>query len=250
MKIEIDKFLENTAVKVGKKILYYKKNNLIKVVKNQKNLKTNIDLIANDIWVKSIKKKFLDINILSEEIKIKKKIKKNWTGFIIDPIDGTRSLRDNYNSYVTQVAFIKNGEIIHSIIYNPETKEIFSKNSKFKKYNSKINSIIDNYPKPNKKLAQIIKKLKIPNYIEAGSIGYKISKVLDNTSDLFIKLNKIKLWDVAPAILLIKKNGGSITNKYFQEISLNQIDVHGLVVTMNKKNFNFIKKKFPKGLLV
>ena len=73
MKIEIDKFLENTAVKVGKKILYYKRNNLIKTIKNQKNLKTNIDLIANDIWVKSIKNKFLDINILSEEMRIKKK---------------------------------------------------------------------------------------------------------------------------------------------------------------------------------
>ncbi len=250
MKIEIDKFLENTAIKVGKKILYYKRNNLIKTIKNQKNLKTNIDLIANDIWVKSIKKKFFDINILSEEIRIKKKITKNWTGFIIDPIDGTRSLRDNYNSYVTQVAFIKNGEIMNSIIYNPETKEIFNKNSKFKRYKSNLNSIIDNYPKPNKKLIQIIKKLKITNYIEAGSIGYKISKVLDKTSDLFIKLNKIKLWDVAPAILLIKNNGGSITNKYFQEIPLNQIDIHGLIVTMNKKNLNFIKKKFPKGLLV
>ena len=139
---------------------------------------------------------------------------------------------------------------MNSIIYNPETKEIFNKNSKFKRYKSNLNSIIDNYPKPNKKLIQIIKKLKITNYIEAGSIGYKISKVLDKTSDLFIKLNKIKLWDVAPAILLIKNNGGSITNKYFQEIPLNQIDIHGLIVTMNKKNLNFIKKKFPKGLLV
>ena len=250
MKIKVNKFLEKTALKVGKKILYYKKNNLIKTTENRKNLKTNIDLIANDIWVKDIKKKFSNVNILSEEMKTKKKIKKNWTGFIIDPIDGTRSLRDNYDSYVTQVAFIKNGEIINSVIYNPETKEIFTNNTKFKKYNSKINSVIDNYPKPNKRLIQIIRKLKIPNYIEAGSIGYKISKVLDNTSDLFIKLNKIKLWDVAPGILLIKKNGGSITNKYFQEISLDQIDIHGLIVTMNIKNFNFIKKKFPKVFLV
>ncbi len=36
-------------------------------------MKTNIDLIANDIWVKSIKKKFLDINILSEELLDEKK---------------------------------------------------------------------------------------------------------------------------------------------------------------------------------
>ena len=35
-----------------------------------------------------------------------------------------------------------------------------------------------------------------------------------------------------------------------QEISLNEINIHGLIVTMNRKNFNYIKKKFPKGLLV
>ena len=169
---------------------------------------------------------------------------------MIDPIDGTRSLRDNYNSYVTQVAYVKKGKMHSSIIYNPETKEIFTKKNSYKKKLRGINSIIDNYPKPNKKLIQVITKLEIANYIEAGSIGYKISKVLDNTSDLFIKLNKIKLWDVLPGILLVKKNGGYITDKYFKEIPLNKLNVRGLIVTMNKTNLDFIKKKYPKGLLI
>ena len=63
MKINIQKFLENTAIIVGEKILYYKKNNLIKTIKQQKNLKTNIDLIANNIWVSNIEKNFKDTNI-------------------------------------------------------------------------------------------------------------------------------------------------------------------------------------------
>ena len=250
MKINIQKFLENTAIIVGEKILYYKKNNLIKTIKQQKNLKTNIDLIANNIWVSNIEKNFKDTNILSEEISFKKKIKTNWTGFVIDPIDGTRSLRDNYKSYVTQVAYVENGKVHSSIIYNPETKEIFTNNTVYKKKIRGINSIIDNYRKPNKKLIQIIKKLQIAKYIESGSIGYKISKVLDNTSDLFIKLNKIKLWDVLPGAFLIKKNGGYITDKFFKEISLNELNVKGLIVTMNKTNFKLIKKKYPKGLQV
>ena len=128
----IDKFLINTAKKVGKEILYYKKNNLIRIIKKQKNLKTNIDLIANKIWITNIKKKFNNVNILSEELKFYKKINKLWTGFVIDPIDGTRSLYDNYKSYVTQVAFIYKGIVFSSIIYNPETKEIYTKKLELK----------------------------------------------------------------------------------------------------------------------
>jgi len=245
----IDSFFVDIAKKVGKKILYYKKNNLIKIEKKQNNLKTNIDITANKIWVSEIKKKFFDIDILSEELRIKPKIKNDWNGFIIDPIDGTKSLYSGHISYVTQGAYVKRGEIISSIIYNPETQENFINSSKYLKKSNNLNSIIDNYPKPNSSLIKIIKRLEIPNYIEAGSIGYKISKVLDGTSDLFIKLNTIKIWDVAPGLFLIKQNGGIITDKYFREISFNKLDIKGLIVTMNKKNLTFIKKKYPKGLV-
>ena len=229
--------------------MYYKKNNLIKVTKKQKNLKTNIDIISNEIWLNNIKKKFTNMNILSEELKFHKRINKEWNGFIIDPIDGTRSLCNGYHSYVTQAAFINKGKIISSIIYNPETKEIFTKKTKTNKKLTNLNSIIDNYPRPNKNLVRVIKKLEIPNYFEAGSIGYKILKVLDNTSSLFIKMNKIKLWDIAPGIFLIKQNGGFIVDKYFHEIKLDQININGLIVTMNKNILKFVKKKYPNGIL-
>ena len=246
----MDNFLIATAKKVGKEILYYKKNNLIKVTKKQKNLKTNIDIISNEIWINNIKKNFNNMNILSEELKFHKKINAGWSGFIIDPIDGTKSLCNNYTSYVTQAAFLKKGKITSSIIYNPETKEIFTNKTKTNKRLTNLNSIIDNYPRPNKNLVRVIKKLEIANYFEAGSIGYKISKVLDNTSSLFIKMNKIKLWDIAPGIFLIKKNGGFIVDKYFHEINLNQININGLIVTMNKNILKYVKKKYPNGILI
>ena len=74
--------------------------------------------------------------------------------------------------------------------------------------------------------------------------------VLDNTSNLFIKMNKIKLWDIAPGIFLIKKNGGFIVDKYFHEIKLDQININGLIVTMNKNILKFVKKKYPNGVLI
>ena len=71
-------------------------------------MKTNIDHIANEIWISRIKKEFKTPKIISEEIKNIEKINNKWTGFIIDPIDGTKSLIENFNGYVTQVAYVKN----------------------------------------------------------------------------------------------------------------------------------------------
>ena len=247
MQIKVQKFLEKTAISVGREIISYKRKKKIKIKKKQKNLKKNIDIIANNMWIKNIKKRFNDISIISEELKSKEKIKKKWTGFIIDPIDGTRSLYDNFNGYVTQASFVKNSKIISSVVYNPETKEMFNDKIKYSKKNHNLNSIIDNYPKPIPVIKSIIKKLQIPNYIESGSIGYKICKILDGSCDLFIKLNIIKIWDVAPGLHLIKKNGGHITDKFFRKINLNKENINGIIVTMSKKNFKLIKKKYPKG---
>ncbi len=248
MKKDIQKFLDKTAVYVGKVILEFKIKNKIKVLEKKKNLKTNIDQIANEIWISRIKKEFKTAKIISEEIKNIENINNKWTGFIIDPIDGTRSLNENFNGYVTQVAYVKNSKIRSSVIYNPETKELFNGNKKYFKTNT-LNNIVDNYPSPNKKILKLIKKLKIPNYLELGGIGYKMCKTLDGESDLFVKLNKLKIWDVAPAMYIIEKNGGYVRDKYFKKIRLEKTDVNGIIVTMSKRNYKIIKKVYPKGII-
>ena len=247
MQKNIQKFLDNTAIYVGKVILNFKLKNKIKILEKKKNLKTNIDHIANEIWMSRIKKEFKTPKIISEEIKNIEKIKNNWTGFIIDPIDGTKSLTENFKGYVTQVAYVKNSNINNSVIYNPETKELYNGNKKYFKTKT-LNNIVDNYPVPNKIISKLIKELKIPNYIELGGIGYKMCKTLDGRCDLFVKLNRLKIWDVAPAMHIIEKNGGYVRDKYFKKISLGKIDVDGIIVTMSRKNYQLIKKIYPKGI--
>ena len=249
MSKKIHFFLKKTALKVGKIIIEYKKNKKIKILEKKHNLKTNIDLVANKIWKEEINKKFRNFKIISEEMEIENKINKNWEGFIIDPIDGTKSLTENFNGYVTQAAYVKNLNILSSIIFNPETNEFFNEKQKFIKTNS-LNAIIDNYPEPNKINLKLINHFKIPNYIECGGIGYKMCKVLDGTSDLMIKLNKLKIWDVAPSMHIIKKNNGYVLDKNFKKIQLKNIHVNGLIVVMSKKILKILKKKFPSGLKV
>ena len=248
MKKDIQKFLDKTAIYVGKVIYNFKLKKKIEILERKKNLKTNIDHIANEIWISRIKKEFKTPKIISEEIKNIEKINNKWTGFIIDPIDGTKSLIENFNGYVTQVAYVKNSKIRNSVIYNPETNELYSGDKKYFKTNT-LNNIVDNYPLPNKIISKLIKELKIPNYIELGGIGYKMCKILDGSSDLFVKLNMLKIWDVAPAMYIIEKNGGYVRDKYFKKISLGKTNVDGLIVTMSRKNYKLIKKIYPKGMI-
>lgn len=244
------KNLENDLIaiakKVGSKILYYKKNNLIIYKKRGSQVKSNIDIECENLWIKNLKKKYKNLNILSEEsYNYKKNIDNTWSGFVIDPIDGTRSLVSNYKSYVTQIAFIAYGKLKYGLIYNPETKEIYSNYSgnrnKFNSENKKLNCIIDNYPIPKLKIKKIINELQIPHYMECGSIGYKIYKILINEAELFIKFNKLKIWDVLPGKILIERNGGVIKDINFKDINLSRVDINGIIVCKNRNVFNKIR---------
>ena len=56
----------------------------------------------------------------------------------------------------------------------------------------------------------------------------------------------LKIWDVAPAMYIIEKNGGYVRDKYFKKISLGKTNVDGLIVTMSRKNYKLIKKFIQK----
>ncbi len=151
--------LENTLIYTGNKILSYKKNNIIKSKKIGDQLKTNIDLYA-DKFLKKELIKIKKIPIVSEEnenIEINR-YNEYW---LIDPIDGTKSLVNNYKGWVTQVAYIKKKKILIAAVYAPELCELYSGSFFTNKifYNKQplvINKkckypiFIDNYPKPNR----------------------------------------------------------------------------------------------------
>ena len=203
--------LEKCLIETGKDIINYKKNNLInsKIIKDQ--IKTNIDIYANRI-LKLKLKKIKNIPIISEENK-----KNNFSNvneyWLIDPIDGTKSLVNGYKGWVTQVAYVKNFKIKLSAVYAPELNELYSGSNyskniyfnkiKFSKKNKKkiYPLFIDNYPKPNNLYKKIFKKIQNYKYIECGSIGLKMCKVIFDEADCFIKNVVVRDWDVAPALL-------------------------------------------------
>lgn len=84
---------------------------------------TNLDLEIEKYLIKKIKKQYPDFDIVSEEFNTGAKITDNC--FIIDPIDGTINFANNLPLWGIQIACVKNGKTIASVISLPRINEFY-----------------------------------------------------------------------------------------------------------------------------
>ena len=255
-KIDLKKIIY-ISKKVGNSLLEYKKNNIIKFKYVNDELKTSADEFANEKIKNLIKKYFDKYDIISEEDESSNKIfNKNFTGFIIDPIDGTSSFFENYKTYVTQIAFAEKGIIKLGVVYSPELNMLFyGEKGKGAFYNYNLieidNSnpnikIIDNLPSPSQYIKSIMSINEITEYYESGSIGLKISLIASNNADLMIKPDDFKIWDIAAPLVILNEVNGSLYEINKNRIIIDKIDKNdfiGLIACSSKINIADIKLK-------
>lgn len=89
----------------------------------ENDLVTNLDLEIEKFLIDKIKKEYPDFDIVSEEYNTNNQITDNC--FIIDPIDGTINFANNLPLWGIQVACVKNGKTIASIISLPKMNEFY-----------------------------------------------------------------------------------------------------------------------------
>ncbi len=85
--------------------------------------RTKADVECEHAIIRAIEKIFPDYNILAEEIGRKDK-GSDYT-FIIDPLDGTNNFVLGIPAFVSNVALMKNDEIIYGLIHHPVTRETY-----------------------------------------------------------------------------------------------------------------------------
>ena len=184
--------------------------------------KAEADKIAHQKLVSSLKKINSSLPIISEEDSnslVKERPAIYW---LIDPIDGTASLAKGYFGFVTQVALMKDNEPIISAVYAPVLNSLYTAekgkgaflNEKRLSIKKKMTmeTLIDNYPKPQGIANEIYQSFNLKSYVECGSISLKICKVADGTADLFVKNVVVRDWDIAPAQLIIEESGGCLVD--------------------------------------
>jgi myo-inositol-1(or 4)-monophosphatase len=95
---------------------------------NAKDFVTVADIKSQDILRDFLKKSYPDTQILSEEddeATRKAMFAPNFTGFILDPIDGTYNFKRDMKESAISIGYIENGQITRGVIFDPYKDELY-----------------------------------------------------------------------------------------------------------------------------
>ena len=188
-------------------------------------LVTNFDTKVEKFLIKKFKRTYPDFDIISEELNSDKKITKNC--FIIDPIDGTNNFARKIPIWGMQVACIKDGKIIASVVYLPIYEELYSADESgaylndeeiyVNKQNEKI-GVYSVSPR-TKNLDEI--QSKNPNSRNFGSAAFSFAMLACGKISAVFVLRDSKPWDIIPGEYLAKQAGAITFNTGENRITAN-----------------------------
>lgn len=227
MEKEICEYAKGLAVEAGE-ILKMKFGKIKRIdFKGEINIVTEADYMSQEFIKKSIKGKFPEHSILSEEgVEIKSLSSFRW---IVDPLDGTTNFAHGLPLFSVSIAVEHEGEIFTGVIYNPILKELFwaergkgaflgKKRIRASKTDSLSKSLLstgfpyDIREDPNNNLDHFSRfTLRAQAVRRLGSASIDLCYVACGRFDGFWEL-KLFPWDVAAGILMVEEAGGKITN--------------------------------------
>lgn len=214
--------LEDSVTEAGhllKKLLGLPFNARHKEITGDIELVTDIDVAIHEFLVKRLAN-VINLPVISEEGKSSIAMERPSNYWLVDPIDGTRSMIEGFSGFATQFSLVIQNEVTNSALYLPATNEMYSATKGDGAYRNGVRmqklvsstpiAVIDNEPEPNPALRSLMKLLNLENYIESGSIGVKILRVAEGSASIFVKETRVRDWDVAPAMLVLKECGGFV----------------------------------------
>lgn len=187
---------------------------------------TNVDIELNEYIDKCITEKFSNDLIVGEEIKIDFDGKNKNRSWLIDPIDGTRSFVNSINGYSIMISFLVDEKPQFAIIHNiNETETILVKKGhgifnvsgqqqrQITTPSDIKNDLIWNPFLKSKLKNYLINNLKLSSTHEIESTGLRAISMAKGYGKVFLSLPRSsKIWDTAPASLIVSEIGGQYTD--------------------------------------
>lgn len=208
---------------------------------------TAADLATNHYILEKLQAVFSEelFGYLSEEThKGEDPIPQDWV-WIIDPLDGTRDFIDKTGEYAIHIALAYKGRPMVAVVAIPETDKIYfaskgsgtfveQRNGEMKPLQvSQRNKIEELYlvasrTHRDERFQKLLDRMpfKARNYV--GSVGCKISTILEQQSDVYISLSgksAPKDWDFAAPELILTEAGGKFTHFSGEPLTYNKGDV-------------------------
>lgn len=258
MKKEICEYAKKLALEAGE-ILKRKFGKVRRInFKGEINIVTEADCISQEYIKKSIKEKYPDHSILSEEdLEIKSSAPFRW---IVDPLDGTTNFAHGLPIFAVSIAVEYEGEIFTGVVYNPISKELFwaergegaflgKRRIKVSETNSLSKALLatgfpyDIREDSNNNLNHFSNfALKAQAIRRLGAAALDLCYVACGRFDGFWEL-KLFPWDVAAGILIVEEAGGKITDFkgfptdiYSKEIVASNGKIHNeMIKVLNEK---------------
>ncbi|MDJ0899378.1 MAG: 3'(2'),5'-bisphosphate nucleotidase CysQ [Xenococcus sp. MO_188.B8] len=231
---------------------------------------TAADLAANRYILENLQAQLSDedFGYLSEEtfdVKKAEPIDKSWV-WIIDPLDGTRDFIDKTGEYCLHIALAHNGRPVIGIVAIPEAGKLYyavKGQGTFVqiKADQKITPIrvsqrakledlylIVSRTHRDERFQKLIDYLPLKGKKYMGSVGGKISTILEQESDLYISLSgksAAKDWDFAAPELVLTEAGGQFSYADGKPVFYNQGDVKkwGCIMATNGNSHELLCEK-------
>lgn len=209
----------NLACKAGRLAMEMRDDISIEEKTGPRDLVTSADLALSDLIVKTLKQEFPDAGIVSEEDPdIRSDNKLVW---VIDPIDGTQNYILQDGQYSVMIGLLQNLKPVFGCVFEPEHNNLYyggpdmgawkiktdtgDKTGLQANKNTDIFNQDKSLPKTrlmmghrDRKKHPWVEELDYVNFVQFGSIGLKVARILENRADIFVHLaGKLKVWDTA-----------------------------------------------------
>lgn len=208
---------------------------------------TAADLVTNHYILEKLQAalKTEDFGYLSEEAyKGTEALPQPWV-WIIDPLDGTRDFIDKTGEYAIHIALSHRGRPVLAVVAVPETEKIYyatlgggtfvetrqgQTNPIRVSDRNRIEELylVASRTHRDERFQKLIDRLPFKDKNYVGSVGCKISTILEKQSDVYISLSgksAPKDWDFAAPELILTEAGGKFTHFNGEALIYNRGDV-------------------------
>ncbi len=231
----------------------------LKVVTKQNNdFVTNVDHMAEEIIIATIKEAFPDHGILAEESGTQAEDSEyQW---IIDPLDGTTNYLHGFPQFAVSIALKYKGRLEVGVVYDPVAQELFtaSRGNGAKLNDKKIRvtgqkgltnaligtgfpyhdqSYLDVYLETMKEIMQKTAGLRRP-----GSAALDLAWLAAGRIDGFWEFN-LKAWDIAAGALIVREAGGIVSDFENREDYLESGDIIAAAPKVYPEMLKIIQQK-------
>lgn len=182
-------------------------------------LVTEADCELSRIITTSLKNRFFNDVIISEEDIKQQVYNANNRVWLVDPIDGTDNYIKNDGQYSVMVGLVVSGTPLFGWVYAPTIETLYFGGPKFGTFVQRGSGAQDkctpvaelDRTRPTRLMIGFRDRRSHPwvnelpgiELVKAGSIGIKVAKILEDEADIFVHLSgKLKVWDTAGPVAI------------------------------------------------